>query len=270
MTQKIAVLIPNYNGAKFIRSTLDKFESNLYEFPVLVVDDASTDDSISVLKSSKCEIIERRINGGFAAAINTGFRYLIDNCYDVVLVANSDIEIDLLVGEEIRKSFSLFDEDSGIMVLGYCESGSFDCKINDDISGFLFALRLSMLKEVGYFDESFYMYGEEQDYFRRIMSSGYRIHQTNIRVKHVKEGSSSSSMRNSWFAMRNALYLEAKRGLWLRMMRTAIILFLMINRIYRPIGYRQDPSYDRIVRPGVLKGNYLLLKSVIWNLKTFH
>lgn len=265
-SNQIAVLVPNYNGATFIAHTLSKINACFPDYTTIVVDDCSNDESIGIIEKSGFKVLKRDMNGGFAAAINTGLSYLIDNGFDIAIVANSDIEIDHYSAELVRDSLQSLTNDSTIMVLGYCESSCIRCGDGEDISGFLFSLRLSIIKEIGYFDESFYMYGEEQDYFRRITDSGYRIQQTNIKIKHRKEGSGGGSLSSSWLAMRNALYLEAKRRLWRKMFHVYLVLFLTINRIYRPHGYQQDPSYQRIIRPGIIKGNILLIRALAWNL----
>jgi glycosyltransferase involved in cell wall biosynthesis len=49
---KISVIIPVYNGAKFIKKCLDRLiEQNFKEsFEIIIVDDASTDNSIKLIK----------------------------------------------------------------------------------------------------------------------------------------------------------------------------------------------------------------------------
>ena len=264
---KRAVIIPNYNGESFIVNTVNVFLSFFNDYEIVVVDDCSTDRSVDLLNELDCVLIKRKANGGFAAAINSGFQYLIENNFYYALVANSDLDINSSDARKVFESLDILDSDLNVAVLGYCESGTLYCSINEDISGFLFALRLSVIRDIGYFDETFYMYGEEQDYFRRVISSGFTIYQTNICINHRKEGSGGGSLKSSWFAMRNALYLEAKQRLWWKMFRVFANLLLTINRIYYPSGYQHNPSYQRIVRPGILKANYYLFNALIWNFK---
>jgi GT2 family glycosyltransferase len=264
--KKLAILIPNYNGENFITKTVELFVSSFGETPVFVVDDASTDNSVKILQNSTSNLIERKTNGGFAAAINTGFKHLLANDFQYVLVANSDIEMDQQTAEQIYKSFDILESNTHIVVLGYSEHDANRNYKGSDISGFLFTLDLAMIRQIGNFDETFYMYGEEQDYFRRIQEAGYEIYQTGIEVKHPTEGAGGGRLKSSWLAMRNALYLETKRQLLWQMFRTFGVLFLTINRLYQPVGSAQDPSYRRIIRPGIILGNLFLLAALTWNL----
>jgi glycosyltransferase involved in cell wall biosynthesis len=71
---RISIVIPSYNQAQFLPLTLDSVLSQQYpDLEVLVVDDGSTDESLSVLKryDGKIEYVSRR-NGGQPNAINFG------------------------------------------------------------------------------------------------------------------------------------------------------------------------------------------------------
>lgn len=191
----ISILIPNYNGGSFISKVVDAFASGFPGVQIVVVDDMSTDDSIIKLARTEAQVLMREKNGGFAASVNTGLKLLYKEGVKVALIANSDVVVDDLKCAEIRASIPKLSTSSNIAVLGFLENldeGSAQYQ-GGNISGFLFALRLDILETVGYFDESFYMYGEEQDYFRRILDAGFKIHQTKICVKHLAEGSGGSS-----------------------------------------------------------------------------
>ncbi len=261
-----AILIPNYNGASFIAETVAKFASGFPGAQIVVVDDVSTDDSLKRLSETVARVIIREKNGGFAAAVNTGLKYFENKGFDIILIANSDVVVDDFKCGEIAAALTTFSSDLNLAVLGFFEE-SVRCSTlhqGSNISGFFFALRLDTIKSIGYFDESFFMYGEEQDYFRRVLATGLVIRQTEIRVKHLAEGSGISKLRNSWLAIRNSLYLETKRvALW-GICRKSVVLFILINRLYRPQA-GEDPSLQRVLRPGIILGNLFLLWAICWN-----
>ena len=265
-----AILIPNYNGAKFITETVGAFKSGFPGTQIVVVDDLSTDNSLSKLSETVAKVLVREQNGGFAAAVNTGLRFLDKEGCDNVLIANSDVVVDDLKCLEIKAALATLFPSSKIAVLGFLEESVMSSTLNQgsDISGFLFALKLDTIQTVGYFDESFFMYGEEQDYFRRVLGAGLVIRQTEIRVRHLVEGSGSSSLRNSWLAIRNSLYLENKRATFWGFCRKAGVLFLLINRFYRPKTVK-DPSLQRVIRPGIILGNIFLFLAICWNFIKF-
>ena len=49
---KISVIIPNYNYARFLNQAINSVLNQTFrDFEVVIIDDASTDDSLSIIKS---------------------------------------------------------------------------------------------------------------------------------------------------------------------------------------------------------------------------
>lgn len=265
---KACVIIPNYNGSAFIESTALAFFSGFPGLKVFVVDDCSTDDSVKVLEKLPVELVLRKSNGGFAAAVNSGLKVAVSNNYDIALVANSDLVVDDTKCREIIEQLTYFN-DKTVAVVGFVESNpnvaTVEIPQGPDISGFLFALRLRILEKVGYFDEIFFMYGEEQDYFRRVSDNQLSIIQSGVTVNHRAEGSGASRYRNSWLAIRNSLLLEAKRNSLKYFIKKVAILFFLINHLYKPKN-TNCPSIRRVQRPGILIGNCMLIWAILWNI----
>ena len=76
----VSVIVPAYNGEKFIAQTLDSIINQDYEnLEIIVVDDVSTDNTVEVSRkilgnsSRKFQLIRRTVNGHQSAARNTGF-----------------------------------------------------------------------------------------------------------------------------------------------------------------------------------------------------
>lgn len=72
----VTVLIPTYNGARFLREAIDSALGQTWEdLEVLVVDDGSTDETPSLLASYGTRIRSiRKPNGGTSSALNVGLR----------------------------------------------------------------------------------------------------------------------------------------------------------------------------------------------------
>jgi len=266
----LAIVIPNYNGARFIVATVERFGGGFPDAHVIVVDDASTDDSVEQLAGCGATVLRRPSNGGFAAAVNTGLHHCQAAGFQQALVANSDLEITEQQSTEVRRALAQLDRGERVGVLGFVEDQAVGDRfpMGSNISGFLFALRIAVIGRVGYLDERFYMYGEEQDYFRRVEAAGFTIVQTGVRVGHRAEGSGRPGLRNSWLAIRNSIFLEVKLLRPWPVLRKIAVLALIINRIHRP-GDRTDPSTQRLLRPGVVLGNVFLLGAIGWNAGRF-
>lgn len=75
----VSVVIPNYNGARWIDETLQSVRAQTHaDLEILVVDDGSTDDSAVIVErhaaqDSRVRLI-RQANGGVASARNNGWR----------------------------------------------------------------------------------------------------------------------------------------------------------------------------------------------------
>lgn len=80
---EISIIIPNWNGAFLMRKNLPavvkaKHNKKNKILEIIVVDDASTDESVSLLKkefSKEVRVIKHKVNRRFAAAVNTGVRF---------------------------------------------------------------------------------------------------------------------------------------------------------------------------------------------------
>ena len=77
MNSLVSVIIPTFNGEKFIVEAIESVLDQSYKnFEILVVDDGSTDNTISVLKTFKGKVqILQKPNGGPASARNLGIRH---------------------------------------------------------------------------------------------------------------------------------------------------------------------------------------------------
>ena len=70
---KISVIIPVYNGEKYVAGCLDNMMRQSYkELEIIVVNDGSTDGSLEIAKNYPVRIICFEENRGLAAALNAG------------------------------------------------------------------------------------------------------------------------------------------------------------------------------------------------------
>ena len=76
---KVSVIMPNYNGEKFLKETIDSVLSQTYQnLELIFIDDCSTDGSLEIVKSIKDDrliILSTEENGGAAKARNKGIDY---------------------------------------------------------------------------------------------------------------------------------------------------------------------------------------------------
>ena len=109
--KKIAVVILNYNGKKFLEKFLPvvlSYSTDMAE--VIVADNCSTDDSVDFMKQNfpDVRLIINESNGGFSTGYNMALRQ-VDTEYYVLL--NSDIEV---TPNWIEPVIALMDSDRSI------------------------------------------------------------------------------------------------------------------------------------------------------------
>lgn len=87
---KISVVIPNFNGSRILKENLPKILDAVGDAEVIVIDDASTDDSVLLLRKyfPEVKIKAREKNEGFASAVNDGTKIAAG---ELILLLNSDV-----------------------------------------------------------------------------------------------------------------------------------------------------------------------------------
>ncbi len=85
----VTAIIPNWNKADLLRKVLSDLQRQTYPLEqILVVDNASTDDSVAIAESAGARTLRLSRNKGFAYAVNRG----IENCEsEWVLILNNDV-----------------------------------------------------------------------------------------------------------------------------------------------------------------------------------
>lgn len=93
---KISILIPTYNEESYILQTLKKVneQKNKFDLEIIISDDGSTDQTISLLNNNKNlfdKLIENKNNQGKGCAIKIGLK----NCSgEIIIIQDADLEYD--------------------------------------------------------------------------------------------------------------------------------------------------------------------------------
>jgi len=245
--KKIAVVILNWNG----KSWLEKFLPTVLKYSesaqIYVVDNASTDDSVSFLENNfpSVKVIQNTENSGFAGGYNEGLKKVEEEIYCLL---NSDVEVtegwlepvlDLFQqNPEIaaiqpkilsydRKNYFEFAGAGGGLIdnLGYpyCRGRVFDDleedkgEYDDEMeifwaSGCCFFIRKSDFWLAGGFDERFFAHQEEIDLCWRLINLGKKIFYTGkSTIYHVGGGTlNKQNPRKTFLNIRNNLSMLVK------------------------------------------------------------
>lgn len=241
--EEIAIVIPNYNGVKFLRECLQSLAEQAQDAPgyeVIVVDNGSEDGSSDLVKREfpYVRVISLSENTGFCHAVNVGIEASVS---PYVILLNNDTKVKagfvraLYHAIEGRPDvFSVsarmllwdrpeFLDDAGdrYCVLGWAfargkgrPAAAFD-KAAEVFSacGGAAIYRRSVLEEIGLFDEMHFAYVEDLDIGYRARIYGYRnYYEPKAEVLHY--GSASSGSRYNEFktvhAAANNIYVIGK------------------------------------------------------------
>ena len=248
----LSVVIVNYQTFELTRNTINSIFEYSYPFSyeILVVDNASTDDSLSKLQDyfkDKVTFIASKENNGFAAGNNQALRVAkgryvlllnsdtivwentLENIYNYmekhtdvgasgcrVLLENGDLD------KACKRSFP--NVKNSFFRLFHIPTNSKDDNYNlddlpddeiyeiDCLTGAFMFMRAEALNEVGLLDETFFMYGEDIDLCYRIKKAGWKIiYYGESKITHLKGASSKKQKNKLIYEFYRAMYIYYKK-----------------------------------------------------------
>lgn len=229
MKNKVSIIIPNFNGKKWLKKCLTTLSHQTYsDIEIIVVDNGSTDDSTQFIKDKfpKVRIIFNKKNLGFAKANNQGIKSSIGK---YILLINSDTWVE----KDLVTTFLNFYKKNDYSVVSAIER-KYDNKISVaynptiDITGshvYLYPIRkkeklfyfagvcLFFSKEIYLttkgLDNDFFMYFEDTDWFWRLALLNKKISYVNDAfVYHKGAGGAGYGIRYNTFLWRNQNILQ--------------------------------------------------------------
>ena len=87
---KTLVIIPCYNEEENILAVVRRLQDTCPEADYLVVNDCSTDRSREILSAAGCRYLDLPVNLGIGGAVQSGYRYAMENGYDVTVQMDGD------------------------------------------------------------------------------------------------------------------------------------------------------------------------------------
>ncbi|MBU4535828.1 MAG: glycosyltransferase family 2 protein [Euryarchaeota archaeon] len=254
----LTVVIPNYNGQPFLGKCLESLKNQDHPFDVIVIDNASQDESVSYIWENypEFDLIENQENLGFAAAVNQGIKA---SNSEYIFLLNNDVQLEAETIYNllkcIKKDENIFAVSSKIIQyhdpnkmddagdeytilgwtrrVGYGKSPDKYVQEREIFSACAAAsiYRRSILDEIGYFDENFFAYMEDVDLSYRARIHGYKCwYCPEAVVYHVGSGTSGSRYNEfkTRLAARNNVYVPYKNMPWPQ---------LLVNLVFLCIGY---------------------------------
>lgn len=271
-----SVIIPNYNGERFLSTCLNALRAQTYpadRFEVIVVDDASRDGSLRLLRRDYPEVrvVALPENRGLAAACNAGAAIARG---EALVMLNNDTEVEpgwlaalmeaLTAHPEVGTVASkllLFDQREILHSAGdlYGRDGiprnrgvwerdrgqyDHDRRIFGGCGGAV-AYRRAAWEEAGGFDEQLFMYLEDVDLAWRLRLLGWEaIFAPEARVYHRLSATGSGPLA-SFYTGRNTVWVLARdvpgpllRRHWPTMVRAQLRIAREAARAWRGAASR--------------------------------
>lgn len=98
LAMKVTIIVLNWNGEKYITPclrSLRRLAVRPHQVEVVVVDNASTDHSVRLIKKKfpKLKLIQTGENLGYAGGNNVGLQYALDRDSDFIWIVNPDVQV---------------------------------------------------------------------------------------------------------------------------------------------------------------------------------
>jgi len=240
---RTAVVIPNLNGGDSLVSCLDSLQNQSVPVTIIVVENASIDDSLQILqeKYPDVTVLVQSRNLGFAGGVNAGIQKAMELDMTYVALFNNDAvadkewtkelqsyldsqpEVGIATGKFMNASGDSLDSTGE----GYTTWGlpfprgrgeAVDTYNEPELvfgaTGGASMYRVDTLKEVGLFDEDFFAYYEDVDISFRAQWAGWKVgyvpaarayHQIGATSGKIKGFTTYQAMKNlPWVFWKNA------------------------------------------------------------------
>lgn len=109
------IIIPAFNEVENIGRVIDELKSDMAGVDILVVDDGSTDNTAEMVRNKMVTCLSLPFNIGYSGALQTGYKYAVDNDYDLVVQFDGDGQH---IAGEIGKLIDLQRESGTDIVIG--------------------------------------------------------------------------------------------------------------------------------------------------------
>ena len=247
--KKIAVVILNWNGSKYLKRFLPSVIANSLDADIVVIDNCSSDESIQLIHENFPDVqtVSLDKNYGFAEGYNRGLQNLN---YEFFVLLNSDVEVPenwlspqiaylnsdpklvacapLILSHAEQDCFEYagaaggyLDKDGFAFCAGRIfyafEKNTGQYNSNREVfwaSGAALTIKSTAWKEVNGFDGTFFAHMEEIDLCWRLKNRGYKIGVCGeAKVFHIGGGTlDRQSSFKTYLNFRNNLFLLLKNN----------------------------------------------------------
>ncbi|NUN06079.1 MAG: glycosyltransferase family 2 protein [Bdellovibrio sp.] len=214
---KLLVIMPAYNEANNIASVITELKSTELPLDILVVDDGSTDATAEVVSCLDVHLIRLPFNLGIGGAVQTGFRFAVQNGYDIAIQLDSDGQhipqeipkllkpilrerVDMCIGSRYLQQTEYqtpLSRRIGMIFFSIINSLLVGQRITDNTSGF----RAFNRRTIEFLAENYPIDYPEPETIVMLGRNGFHIQECAVNMRKRKSGESSITTLLSFYYM---------------------------------------------------------------------
>jgi glycosyltransferase involved in cell wall biosynthesis len=251
---KVVVVMPAYNAGRTLRMTYEELPKEHVHL-VILVDDASTDDTLEVARQLDLEVFVHDRNYGYGANQKTCYTEALRAGADIVVMVHPDYqydptlvpkiiqpivdgEADLVLGSRLKEGSAL---QQGMpwwkyisnRFLTWMENVTFRLHHSEYHTGYR-AFHRSVLETVNFaMNSDGFVF--DQDIIAQAVASGFRISEIAVPTRYFAEASSASFMQSTVYGLR-IIYLLVKFKMHQWGIRRSRQFESLHRRYNRPVG----------------------------------
>jgi GT2 family glycosyltransferase len=302
MSKPVAVILLNWNTPVHTANCILSLQQycNAWLFDIIVVDNGSADNSLTILKTQFPGLIyiDNKENLGFAEGNNRGLVYSMARAYSYSLIMNTDTLVDEDIVAKLSTHLDNYNHVAAVQPAIYWlhdrskiwnGEGSFNAflgttsssttpPVNDSpvavewVTGCCMMVKNAALVMSGLFTKSFFLYFEDVDLSLRLRNCGYELNYLPACKMYHEAGVSAKVEKEEGFLSPIIHYYISRNHIWL-LRQYGKPIFYPVNIIYNGLYYLALLVYfilrGRTQKAGLLikgiKEGLFTSKKLIWS-----
>lgn len=214
---KKIVIIPAYNEENNLKGVISDLKTNAPDFDYIIINDGSTDGTASLCRKNGFNVLNLPVNLGIGASVQTGYKYALENGYDVAVQFDGDGQHE---ARYLDKMYNELISTGSDMVIGsrYLSKDGFQSTAlrrtgirilsrlikalhKEDIKDVTSGLRMINTKVMASFAEYYPYDYPEPETIALCIRKKFKITEIPVTMKVRKEGKSSISTMQSVYYM---------------------------------------------------------------------
>lgn len=242
MVEVVAIVV-SWNSRRFVGALLERLSFYKDFLDVVLVDNASADGTVEFVRQNfpYVKIILNEVNLGGSGGFNRGIEFALGKGYSYLWLLDSDA---FPLNGALEGLLSVIKKDKTIGIVGSCILNTENTYIVNELGGFIrenkaivegnlsgsklddchgtyevdyvascsAVIRTEVIKDIGLFDEDYFIYYDDIDFCRRAKDKGWRVLATaNSKVLHPNfQEKGYTSLAAAYYHPRNSLFFFNK------------------------------------------------------------